>query len=72
MEDPKGIVKMEKEVFTLKEAAGFLQFSERSLYKLASGGIVPGKKILNKWRFERDALKKWLNNGETTKHQSQP
>ena len=63
---------MEKEVFTLKEAAEFLQFSERSLYKLARKGGIPVKKVLNKWRFERDALKKWLNNGETTKHQSQP
>jgi excisionase family DNA binding protein len=63
---------VEKEVFTVKEVAEFLQLSERSLYKLARKGAIPGKKVLNKWRFERDALKKWLNNGETTKHQSQP
>jgi len=63
---------MEKEVFTIEEAAKFLQLSRRSLYKLVKGREIPGRKILNKWRFERDALKKWLNNGETTKHQSQP
>jgi len=63
---------MEKEVFTIEEAAKFLQLSRRSLYKLVRGREIPGRKILNKWRFERDALKKWLNNGETTKHQSQP
>jgi excisionase family DNA binding protein len=63
---------MEKEVFTIEEAAKFLQLSRRSIYKLVRGRKIPGRKILNKWRFERGALKKWLNNGETTKHQSQP
>jgi excisionase family DNA binding protein len=63
---------MEKEIFTIEEAAKFLQLSRRSIYKLVRGSEIPGRKILNKWRFERDALKKWLNNGETTKHQSQP
>jgi len=63
---------MEKEVFTIEEAAKFLQLSRRSLYKLVRGRGIPCRKILNKWRFERDALKKWLNNEETTKHQSQP
>ena len=53
---------MEKEVFTIEEAAKFLQLSRRSLYKLVKGREIPGRKILNKWRFERDALKKWLNN----------
>jgi excisionase family DNA binding protein len=55
---------MEKEVFTIKEAAEFLQLSNRSLYKLVRGGVIPGKKILNKWRFEKESLKRWLNEGE--------
>jgi len=59
---------MEKEVFTIKEAAEFLQLGKRSLYKLVRGGEIPGRKILNKWRFEREALKRWLNEGEEDKH----
>jgi len=55
---------MEKEVFTIKEAADFLQLSKRSLYKLVRGGEIPGRKILNKWRFERESLKRWLSEGQ--------
>lgn len=55
---------MEKEVFTLKQAAEFLQLSRRSLYKLVRKGEVPGRKILSRWRFEKGALMRWLNEGE--------
>ena len=56
--------KMQKEILTIEEAAEFLQLSKRSLYKLLSQGKLPGRKILNKWRFERESLKRWLNKGQ--------
>ena len=59
---------MEKEILTIGEAAEFLQLSKRSLYKLVKGGVIPGKKILNKWRFEKESLKRWLNEGEGGGH----
>ena len=59
---------MEKEILTIEEAAEFLQLSKRSLYKLVKGGVIPGKKILNKWRFEKESLKRWLNEGEGGGH----
>lgn len=62
---------MEKEVFTLKEAAEFLQLSKGSLYKLARGGEIPGKKVLSRWRFEKDTLKRWLSVGEGGKKYNQ-
>jgi len=60
---------MEKEILTIGEAAEFLQLSKRSLYKLVRGGVIPGKKILNKWRFEKESLKRWLNQGEKGGHE---
>jgi len=62
---------MEKEILTIGQAAGFLQLSKRSLYKLARGGVIPGKKILNKWRFEKESLKRWLSEGEGGGHEAQ-
>ena len=56
--------KMQKEILTIEEAAKFLQLSKRSLYKLLSQGKLPGRKILNKWRFERESLKRWFNKGQ--------
>jgi len=54
---------MEKEILTIEEAASFLQMGKRSIYKLAKEGKIPGKKILNKWRFEKESLKNWVKEG---------
>ena len=55
---------MEREILTIEEAADFLQIGKRSLYKLAKDGHVPCKKVLNKWRFERESLKSWVRQGK--------
>ena len=54
---------MEKEILTIEQAAEYLQIGKRSLYKLAKEGSVPGKKVLNKWRFEKESLKEWVGSG---------
>ena len=51
---------MEKEILTIEEAAVFLQISRRSIYKLVKQGKIPGKKILNKWRFDRESLRRLI------------
>jgi excisionase family DNA binding protein len=55
---------MQKEILTIEEAARLLQLSKRALYKLVREGEIPGKKILNKWRFERESLKRWVSEAE--------
>ncbi|MFH1673537.1 MAG: helix-turn-helix domain-containing protein [Pseudomonadota bacterium] len=55
---------MDKEILTIEEAAAYLQIGKRSLYRLAKQGSIPGKKILNKWRFERGSLKRWVSQGK--------
>lgn len=55
---------MEKEILTIEEAAVYLQIGKRSIYKLAKEGKIPGKKVLNKWRFEKKSLREWVSNGE--------
>lgn len=56
---------MEQEILTIEEAADFLRIGKRSLYKLAQAGEIPGKKVLNKWRFEKESLKTWIRKGQT-------
>ncbi len=53
-----------KEILTIEEASLFLQIGKRSLYKLVKKGEIPGKKILNKWRFDKDTLVEWLREGK--------
>ncbi|MBW1763597.1 MAG: helix-turn-helix domain-containing protein [Deltaproteobacteria bacterium] len=55
---------MEKEILTIEEAASYLQVGKRSIYKLAKDGKIPGKKVLNKWRFEKDSLRNWVSKGQ--------
>lgn len=55
---------MQKEILTIEEAASFLQIGKKSLYRLVKEGVVPGKKVLNKWRFERECLKEWVRQGD--------
>ncbi|MFH1491678.1 MAG: helix-turn-helix domain-containing protein [Pseudomonadota bacterium] len=55
---------MEKEILTIEEAAAYLQIGKRSLYKLVNTGKIPGKKVLNKWRFEKGSLKEWVREGK--------
>ncbi len=55
---------MEREILTVSEAASFLRIGKRSLYKLVKEGKVPGKKVLNKWRFEKECLREWVREGD--------
>ena len=54
---------MDNEILTIEQAAEFLQLSKRSVYKLLREGEIPGRKILNKWRFEKENLRRWLIKG---------
>ena len=51
---------MSKEIMTIEEAARYLQIGKRSLYNLVKSGKIPGKKVLNKWRFEKESLRTWV------------
>ncbi|HOW43267.1 MAG TPA: helix-turn-helix domain-containing protein [Candidatus Omnitrophota bacterium] len=50
------------EILTLDEAATFLRLSKRSVYRLLKDGSLPAKKVMHKWRFEREQLKEWVRN----------
>ena len=54
---------MEKEIMTIEEAATYLKLGKRSIYKLVKDGKFPAKKVLNKWRFEKESLKAWVRDG---------
>lgn len=60
MKAHKGAITLEEEILTVEEAASFLRIGKRSLYRLVKEGKVPGKKVLNKWRFEKKRLREWI------------
>ena len=53
----------DKEILTIEEAADLLKIGKRSVYKLAQAKKIPAKLVLNKWRFVRKDLIKWVSDG---------
>jgi excisionase family DNA binding protein len=51
-------------VMTIEELAAYLKIPKSTLYKLAQEGRVPGQKVGRHWRFHREAIDKWLTEGQ--------
>lgn len=49
------------EILTLDEVAEFLKVGKRTLYRLASGGVIPAFKLGGSWRFRREDLDRWIS-----------
>ncbi|HKY41356.1 MAG TPA: helix-turn-helix domain-containing protein [Polyangiaceae bacterium] len=54
---------MSDSVFTLAEAAAFLQLSSKTVVKLATAGTIIGRKVGAQWRFLRSDLEAFVHGG---------
>lgn len=52
---------MAEEILSIKQLAELLQLSERTVYRLANGGEIPGLKVGGSWRFPRSRVEEWLD-----------
>ncbi|KPA52954.1 methylation-associated defense system helix-turn-helix domain-containing protein MAD1 [Vibrio parahaemolyticus] len=52
---------MDDQILTLKEVAAYLKLAEKTAYRLASEGKLPGFKVGGSWRFKREDLDAWIN-----------
>ncbi len=51
---------MAEEILTLKEVAEYLKLAEKTAYKLAAEGKLPGFKVGGSWRFKAVDIDKWI------------
>ena len=51
---------MTDEILTIQEVATYLKLNEKTAYRLASEGKLPGFKVGGSWRFKRVDLEKWI------------
>lgn len=51
---------MTDEILTIQEIAEYLKLNEKTAYRLASEGKLPGFKVGGSWRFKRVDLEKWI------------
>lgn len=57
---------MAEEALNIKQLAVLLQLSERTVYRLANSGVVPGFKVGGSWRFKRSRVEEWMD--QQTEH----
>jgi len=48
------------EIFTIKEVAAYLKLAEKTAYRLASEGKLPGFKVGGSWRFRKSEIDRWI------------
>ncbi len=51
---------MTDEILTLKEVANYLKLTEKTAYRLAADGKLPGFKVGGSWRFKREDVSAWI------------
>lgn len=47
-------------VMTVKEVADYLRVNQRTVYRLAVDGRIPGFKVGANWRFKRGDIDAWI------------
>lgn len=48
-------------VMTVKEVADYLRVNQRTVYRLAVEGKLPGFKVGATWRFKRADIDSWID-----------
>ena len=55
----------EGEILTIREVAGFLKVTERTIYRLAAAKKIPAFKVGGTWRFSRVDIDSWIKQQST-------
>ena len=45
---------------TVREVASYLNVDEKTVYRLAQKGELPGFKVAGTWRFKREDIDRWI------------
>ncbi|MCA6347249.1 MAG: methylation-associated defense system helix-turn-helix domain-containing protein MAD1 [bacterium] len=51
---------MESDVMTIREVADYLKLAEKTAYRLAAEGKIPGFKVGASWRFRKSEIDRWI------------
>lgn len=57
----------EGEILTIREVAGFLKVTARTIYRLAAAKKIPAFKVGGTWRFSRVDIDTWIKQQSTGK-----
>jgi excisionase family DNA binding protein len=51
---------MQTDVMTVREVAEYLKLAEKTTYRLAAEGKIPGFKVGGAWRFRKVDIDAWI------------
>lgn len=51
---------MSDPILTIKDVADYLKVNERTIYRLAASGELPGFKVGSSWRFKQSELEQYI------------
>ena len=51
---------MPTDIMTIREVAEYLKINEKTAYRLAAEGEIPGFKVGGSWRFKRQNIDRWI------------
>ena len=51
---------------TVQDVAAFLNVDEKTIYRLAQKGDLPGFKVLGSWRSQKADLESWIGRKKLT------
>ena len=60
-------IPMTDQILTLKEVAAYLKLAEKTAYKLAAAGQLPGFKVGGSWRFKGEDIDSWIEKKKNNK-----
>jgi excisionase family DNA binding protein len=58
---------MSDEILTIQELAEYLKLNEKTAYRLAGEGKLPGFKVGGSWRFKREDIEAWIEDNKNDK-----
>ena len=51
---------LESDVMTIRELSEYLKLAEKTAYRLAAEGKIPGFKVGASWRFRKSEIDRWI------------
>jgi excisionase family DNA binding protein len=52
------------EILTIHELSAYLKLNEKTAYRLAAKGDIPGFKVGGSWRFRTSEIDRWIKQKE--------
>ena len=60
MRDGPVVSRMDSDIMTIREVAEYLKLTEKTAYRHAADGKIPGFKVGGAWRFRRSEIDRWI------------